>query len=130
MVVSEKRLTCSASYRVGVRPIDCGCSLIADLFGFAGGAAVADFEHFDLLDPRRRVSVGDVALVRLHKRSGDRRYPAHLTSTEIDFGPHLRFGAIFCALVTTRRLRRRQFQPHLGRHLMVMIWTESDSAKT
>jgi hypothetical protein len=27
---------------------------VADLFGLAAGAAVADFEHFDLLDPRRR----------------------------------------------------------------------------
>ena len=66
MVVSEKRLTCSASYRVGVRPIDYGCSLIADLFGFAVSAAIADFEHFDLLDSGRRVNVDGVALVRLH----------------------------------------------------------------
>jgi hypothetical protein len=37
----------------------------ANLFGLAG-ATVADFEHFDLRDPRRRMNIDDVALVRLH----------------------------------------------------------------
>jgi hypothetical protein len=55
----------------------------ANLVGRAAGAVVANFEHFDLLDPRRRANIDDVALVRLHQRSGDRRYPAHLTATEI-----------------------------------------------
>ncbi len=33
--------------------------------------------------PRRRANFDGVALVRLHQRSGDRRYPAHLATTEI-----------------------------------------------
>src|SRR5215472_16878438 len=56
---------------------------VANLFGLAAGAAVANFEHFDLLNPRRRQNIDDVARLRLHQRSGDRRHPAYLTATEI-----------------------------------------------
>ena len=55
----------------------------ANPVGRAEGAVVANFEHFDLLDPLRRANIDDVALVRLHQRSGDRRDPTHLTATEI-----------------------------------------------
>ena len=52
---------------------------VANLFALAADGAVVNFEHFDLLDPRRRTNIDDVALLRLHQRSGDRRYPAYLT---------------------------------------------------
>src|SRR5215469_9594786 len=55
----------------------------SNLFGLATGAAVANFEHFDLLDPRRRANIDDIARLRLHQPSGYRRYPAYLTATEI-----------------------------------------------
>jgi len=52
-------------------------------YKFTADATVANFEHFDPLDPRRRTDFDDVAFVRLHQCPGDRRYPAHLTTTEI-----------------------------------------------
>ena len=53
------------------------------LLGFTAGAAVANFEQFDPPDPRRRTNFDDVAFLRLYQRPGDRRYPAHLTATEV-----------------------------------------------
>ena len=50
---------------------------------FTAGVAVADFEDFNLLEPGRRANFHDVAFLRLHQCPGDRRYPAHLTATEI-----------------------------------------------
>ena len=40
--------------------------------GLAIGDAIANGEHLDLLDPRRRAEFDDVALMRFHQRSGDR----------------------------------------------------------
>ena len=56
---------------------------VTKLLCFTAGVAVADFEDFNLLEPRRRANFEDVTLVRLHQRPGDRRYLAHLTATEI-----------------------------------------------
>ena len=36
------------------------------------GDAIANGEHLDLLNPRRRAEFDDVALMRFHQRSGDR----------------------------------------------------------
>src|SRR6266851_10174428 len=49
----------------------------------AVGGAVADGEHLDLLDPGRRAKFDDVAHIRFHQRSRDRREPAHLAAVEI-----------------------------------------------
>src|SRR5215468_994463 len=51
--------------------------------GLAIGTAIADFEHLELLDPGGSAELDDVALTRLHQRSGDRGYPAHLTADEV-----------------------------------------------
>ena len=72
---------------MGARPIDCGCSLIADLFGFAAGAAIADFEHFDLLDLARRVNV-DFGFQN-HHSAGARSVPVGALPIDADRDPAL-----------------------------------------
>ena len=47
------------------------------------GAAVANIENFNMLNPSRPAKLDDVALVRLHQCSRDRRYPTHLATIEI-----------------------------------------------
>ena len=44
------------------------------------GAAIADVENFDVLDPSRGPKLDNVALTRLHQGSRNRRYPAHLAT--------------------------------------------------
>ena len=39
---------------------------VTKLLCFTAGVAVADFEDFNLLEPRRRANFHDVALMRLH----------------------------------------------------------------
>ena len=48
------------------RQYDASREKVANLFGLTADAAVADFEDFNLLEPRRRANFHDVALMRLH----------------------------------------------------------------
>ncbi len=47
------------------------------------GAAIADIENFNMLNPSRRAKLDDVALTCLHQCSRYRRYPTHLATIEI-----------------------------------------------
>ena len=65
--------------RRGLAPVSAGSACLAIV------AAVADFEHLDLLDPGGGAELDGVALMRLHQRAGDRGDPAHLAAGEIGF---------------------------------------------
>src|SRR5712671_3784101 len=52
-------------------------------FRVSVGAAIADIENFNMLNPSRGPKLDDIALTRLHQCSRYRRYPTHLATIEI-----------------------------------------------
>jgi hypothetical protein len=49
----------------------------------SSGAAIADIDNLNLLNPSRRAKLDNVALTCLHQCSRYRRYPTHLATIEI-----------------------------------------------